>query len=722
MPEKLKKLGEEPTEEHIKPEIPEQKMKRELAKIDPRRRESYEEGLRGMKLEVNAKNVLIMHDINTKADPYGDPYHLFQHVLKLHRLDSTPGEWRIKTSEELEEYGGVLVHLSEECRKRGMAPLHLFQLPLPSALERGLIQTPKDMKEYGEELIEALDACYKAGWDITNLSISLLPRIIEKGSVKSPQDIREYKSELVHIGEVHREAGNLSLAIPNHVTRYLLDNDFIHSPMDLRNYGDAIFQTEKLCYEYDLDLRLLWHPAGGREILTPMIEAGSIKSPADIPLVFVELSKNPRLSEVIPFLTEDEISQLDPHRVLSQLIEFGSNKVSESAGFHIENASQEQKEQLSRMLSGLRFIERDKEVQVLLKHGLGNTFQQYYNSLGENKEALKQMGELGINTNLYVYHEGVEKAVFKKTLTGLERLESGEEHIKDRFYDTIMQLFNNSSGEVFKKPGRIFAELTSLDARNYKTPEERAKAIIEMALSNDEKLKESLSILEKYLKSTGTPGSVLVDSEEVKGRARTVLFHVQEIERMIGMPVKPMKGEKSEITITVKLSDKNPLTALTNGNDSGCCVALDGQNNWTLPLYMEDITIQIAEIFITKGGRENRVGQAWLFAGKIADESVLIIDSINITSYYKNANEVYEASIGFVKDLAEKAGFKHVVMGTNYNDAYPYAEKNFGLMKSSFIASPPLEYKELEKIHTFKEEFYSDALKKGDNALVFVIE
>jgi hypothetical protein len=603
-----------------------------------------------------------------------------------------------------------------------MAPLHLFQLPLPSTLEGGLIQTPKDMKEYGEELIDALDACYKAGWDITNLSISLLPRIIKKGSVKLPQDIKEYKTELVHIGEAHREAGNLTLAIPNHVTRYLLDNDFIHSPIDLRNYGDAIFQAEKLCYEYDLDLRLLWHPAGGREILTPMIEAGSIKSPADIPVVFSELSKNPRLSDVIPFLTEDKISQIDPHRILSQLSELGSKKVSESAGFHVENATQEQREQLSRMLSGLHFIERNKEVQVLLKHGLGNTFQQYYNSLGENGEALKQMGELGVNTNVYVYHEGIEKAVFKKTLTGIERLEAGEEHVKDRFYDTIMQLFNNSSGEVFKKPGRIFAELTSLDARDYKTPEGRAKAIIEMMLSNDERLKESLSVLEKYLKTTGTPGSVVVDSGEVKGMAKTALFHVQELERLVGMPVKPMKGEKSEITITVKLSDKNPLTALTNGNDSGCCVALNGGNNWTLPIYMKDMTVQIAEVFITKGGMENRVGQAWLFAGSIGEESTLIIDSINITSAYKNMNEVYEASIDFVRGFAEKAGFKYVVMGTSYNDAYPYAEKNFGLKKSSFIASPPLEYKELKKIHTFKEEFYSDALKEEDKAIVFIIE
>ncbi|QLJ53034.1 MAG: hypothetical protein Sv326_0859 [Candidatus Fermentimicrarchaeum limneticum] len=836
MPEKLKPIeapAEQPVEtERIKPEIPEQRMKRELAKIPSYEREIHERILKGMRLKVTPENITALHKLYELSEPG-------RYWMNFERGFLLLGEsGLIKDTEDLERYGKKLIGLHKylsEHQGISVGPIDLDEFisklgkkevikspndlgccglelitisnimwgdSLQLMLDKGVIKSPNDLHAIVKLHELTRDAEYH-GRELGGLPISFvfpnlakadllrdfkfndlwgkyvcrnhLPELVKKDMVKSSEDLKKlvklYESDVRHIKRLDRVYDELDFKLisANSSTRQigskyldsLVKTGVAKTVEELRDWVPEIEKRAKVAdvacdifYDFEIRGNLVNLAMEGiiktkeemsgwiseikklEDLLNEKLkEEGFIESwgerekvlgalltqtegkrltMQDLSSAVTSLLKNPRLISYIPNFSKEELSRLKLQDFSAQLIDLGAKKIAEDVKFPFEKIAQDQKEYLIKMISGLDFIEKNEEVRILIKYGLENTFQKYYDSLEENKQALTEMNKLGINTDVYVYYKGIDKVVFKKTLTGIEKLEAGEEHINDTFQDVVMQLFSNPKGEVFKKPGKVFAELTSLDARDYKTPEERAKAIIEMMLSNDKKWsKEAVSVLEKYLKTTGTPGSMVVDSEEIKGEARTALFHVQEIERLLGMPVKPMKGEAGEIIISVKLSDKNPLTALTNGNDSGCCVAFNGGNRWTLPIYMMDAATQIAEISITKEGKEQRIGQAWLFAGKIGGESTLIIDSINITSSYKNTNEIYEASIGFVKDLAEKAGFKKVILGTTYSDATPYAEEKFE--KGNV---------ELLKIHTFKGEIYSDALPDEDEktATVFVIK
>jgi hypothetical protein len=615
----------------------------------------------------------------------------------------------IKSREDLRNYGSELVKLAESMKKAGAESYinALFESGLGPLAEPGwgALKSLEGLRE----LTNLTESAGKAGIDPYGLLISSIPKLARSGLIKSPEDIAAYGGELVRLSESAKKAGIEASYLPSSEVTDLAQAGVVKSLEEIANCGNALVKLNESAKKVgfvSMELEQFFHYT---QIIT-LAEEGVIKSPTDAISVIADLSNN------IRHFSSMELDQFKPENFSPVLRDLGAKRIAELAEFPLEKVTPQQKEWVSRMISSLHFIKKDNEVRTLIKHGFENTFQQFYDSLEENKRELEEMKNLGISTEIYVYHHGVEKVVFKKTLTGIEKLEAGKEHIEDRFYDVINQLFNNPKGDVFKRPGKVLSDamqLQQFDSRDYATGDEKAGILLAMMKSDDELwLKGALSVLETNLKTVGQPGSVVVDSEEMKQEARTALFHVQEIERLLGMPIKPMKGEVGEITISIKLSDKNPLIALTTGSDSGCCVAFNGGNNWTLPVYMKDMATQIAEIFVTKEGRENRIGQAWLFAGKIGEEPALIVDSVNITSSYKNMSDVYEATIDFIKDLAEKAGFKKIVMGTSYNDAYPYAEKKFGK-----------DEVELEKIHTFGR-FYSDALDSTaeNTATVFVIK
>jgi hypothetical protein len=716
MPEKLKKP--EAVEERIKPEIPEQRMKRELAKIPPSEKTAYKLELGTMGLEVNPGNILTLHKLCESTGRFSDPYY----ILTV-SLESLGRNGLIKSQEDLRNYGTELLGIGAEYGGADSHSYYQFTEPFESIANAGLIKSAEDLKKFGSELRRLIS---NAGFYPYDLFKGVLPSLVDAGLVKSPEELRKFGDELIKMRESYPIPDFDTDKLSKGMLVLLVQTGLVKSPEDLREGGDALLKTWELFRNpitpADLHDRDIFVKAFKR-----IGESGLMNSIDDLKLVFADLSKNPHLISPVLLFSQDELSRLKPQDFSAQLIELGAKKIAELVDFPFEKITSEQKGQLAKMLSGVEFIQKNEEVRTLIRQGLGNTFQQYYEGLEENGKLLKWLKELGVDTDAFVLHNGIDKAVFQKTVTGVERLETGEEHIKSVFYDAVMQLFNNPRGEVFNKPAKIFAELTNLDAREYKTPEERAKTIIEIMQSSEKKwLIGALSVLEKHLKTAGKQYSSVVDSEMMRREAGTALFHIQELERTLGMPVKPLAGEAATLTISVKLSDKNPLTALTTGSDSGCCVAFNGTNNWTLPIYMKDMDTQIAEIFVTKEGKEQRIGQAWLFGGRVGEEAVVLIDSINVTSAYKDVNEVYKAAIDFIKDFAEKAGFKKVVMGTNYNDAYPYAEKNFE--KQEF---------RIQKLHTFDRThsdkmFYSDTLfysdflnilpKTAANSTVFVIE
>jgi len=531
------------------------------------------------------------------------------------------------------------------------------------------------------------------------------------GVMETTDDLRSALDPLIKLGKLFSKMEVDPEMASTYIARLVLLDKKVESLQELQKRVDDVARFSEIGIGKDMDIYPLL------EVIPLLEDAGLLKSQGDPALIFKDLAKNPHVIGYIPHVSADELSQLKPQNFSTQVIELGVRELARLVDFQPEKISATQKGQLSKILGGLDFIRETEEIQMLINHGLENTFQQFYNSLEENKNTLKQMQELGINTDLYVYHKEIEKMAFRIESGKILRMETGEEHVRSTLHSVVNQLFNNQAGEVFKNPAKVFADVAQNPEfpKKYKNKEERVEAMIEMIKSNDKEwLKEALLILERHFKTAGTKASSIVDSEEMQGQSRIALVHVQRAKALFGMEVRPLKGETGEIIISLKMCDKNPLTTITLGDDAGCCMGLDEQNKWAWPLYLKDMSIQIGEIFIKKEGKEGRVGPVWLFAGKINEEPTLVIDSIDITSAYREMGEVYGAVIDYMKDFAEKAGFKRVVMGAYFNDANPYAEKNF--KKEKF---------EIEKIHTFGGKFYLDILhnnKPKETVELFIIK
>lgn len=457
-------------------------------------------------------------------------------------------------------------------------------------------------------------------------------------------------------------------------------------------------------------------------VLPILEDAGLLKPPGNSAMIFRDLANNPHVVEYLEHVPTDDLSRLKPQNFSSQVIELGANELARILDFQPEKMSALQKRQLSKMLGGLEFIEESEEVKALIKRGLEGTYRQLYDSLEENKNTLGQMQELGINTDVYVYHKGIDKVAFRIESGKILRMEPGAEHARSTLHSMVNQLFNNQAGEIFKNPAKVSADVAQDPEfpRKYRSRGERVEALLTLIQSKDEEwLKEALSVLERHLKTAGTNASSIVDSEQMQGEPRIALVHIQRAKALFGMKVRPLKGETGEIIISLNMCDKNPLVAITLGNDAGCCMGLSEQNNWAWPLYLKDMSIQIGEIFIKREGKESRVGPVWLFAGKINGEPALVIDSIDITSAYREMDEVYGAVIDYMKDFAEKAGFKRVVLGAYFNDADSYAKER--VKKKEFTK----EKLEIEKIHNFAGKFYMDVLhnnKPKEEVEVFVVK
>ena len=531
------------------------------------------------------------------------------------------------------------------------------------------------------------------------------------GVMETTDDLRSGLDLLIKLGKLFSKMEVDPEMASTYIARLVLLDKKVGSLKELQRRVDNVATFSELGIGKDRDVYPLL------EVIPLLEDAGLLKPPGNSALIFKDLASNPHVIGCMPHISADELSQLKPQSFSAQVIELGVKEIARIVDFPIEKMASEQRKQLSKILNGLEFISENEEIQTLIKHGLENTYRQHYDSLEENKNALKQMQELGINTDVYLHHKEIEKMAFRIESGKVLRMETGEEHVRSTLHSVVNQLFNNQAGEVFKNPAKVFAEIAQDPEfpRKYKSREERVEAAIEMINSNDKEwLKGAMSILERHLKTAGTKASSIVDSDEMQGQSRIALVHIQRAKALFGMEVRPLKGETGGIIISLKMCDKNPLTTITLGNDAGCCMGLSEQNKWAWPLYLKDMSIQIGEIFIKKEGKESRVGPVWLFAGKINGESALVIDSIDMTSAYREMDEVYRVVIDYMKDFAEKVGFKRVVMGTYFNDANPYAEKNFTKEKV-----------EIEKIYAFSGRFYLDVLhnnKPKETVEVFVIK
>lgn len=639
--------------------ILEQQMEEEIKRIPRDTRWRYERQLKFLGLdtavEVNTENMFLLLRIDKSLGGLGIPFSSTESLLGTARVEGV-----IKTTEGFKKFGEGLIEIVEFCKKTNPCyDLHSFldvilQSTIPELMRNGVTKTPDGPKEL---IIKTIDSSIKAGFRTYDLFSDYLPIIMRLGLINSEKDAEEYSNEVIK-GKLTLE----SLRI-----------------LDSKKYS-----------------------------IRSLLKKGLTKSPEELSALTASISKIPYILNTIQYFSEEELLQLQPQNFSAQLVELCTKKIAQHVDFPLEKITQSQKEQMTKLISNLRFIRNNAEIRILIKHGLENTFQQYYDSLEENKKAIQKMKELGINTDVYVYHRGVEEKVYKVTPNSIERLETGKEQINNKFHDVVMQLFANPKGKVFNRPGKVFAEamqIQDFDAMDFPVGEDRVELLMANTKSDDETwLKGALSVLEKYLKTSGNEGSAVVD--EMKEEAKAALFHIQEILS----PIKPKKG--GELIIVVKMNDKNPLTFLTEGNDSGCCVAFNGVMSWTLPEYASNVTIQAVDISVRKEEKDDRIGQGWLIAGKKLRIPTLIIDSKNVTSAYCDINGIYDAALDYVTDFAEKSAFRSSVMGTRYNDAFHYAEKKFKKVRMK-----------IEMIHSSRE-IYSDALpeenKKTTN--VFLVK
>lgn len=131
---------------------------------------------------------------------------------------------------------------------------------------------------------------------------------------------------------------------------------------------------------------------------------------------------------------------------------------------------------------------------------------------------------------------------------------------------------------------------------------------------------------------------------------------------------------------------------------------VDGNGQYT-PFYFKDRATQFIEIY---RGKQRR-GMALMFAGKNEkNESTLLVNSIELSDALRtdhNRDTVIKETLGFIKDYGKRSGFKHILMSDHsYNPASHYGDEE-------------PDFKDITKIHPWKEEFYSDALSekgKGD--------
>jgi hypothetical protein len=120
-----------------------------------------------------------------------------------------------------------------------------------------------------------------------------------------------------------------------------------------------------------------------------------------------------------------------------------------------------------------------------------------------------------------------------------------------------------------------------------------------------------------------------------------------------------------EIRIIIKKEDKNPVTFLTGGNDSGVCDSTMDKQGLRRPQLALKYNYQEHGIFRQTGDRApRRFGQIRTYAAKDAGgRPVLIVNSIDLEAEERQNPHMYQLALDYVAEFAVASNFSRVLVG-----------------------------------------------------------
>ncbi|MBT4241553.1 hypothetical protein HOD75_01500 [archaeon] len=346
-----------------------------------------------------------------------------------------------------------------------------------------------------------------------------------------------------------------------------------------------------------------------------------------------------------------------------------------------------------------------------------NRDREYVARLPENEKITEELEELGVDCDRFYNGIPVREFVFE------DGASVSPAEIKERFLaeyrSSLEHIFD---GEVVHGAERLEKKIIdTLKKKEIEVPDkEQRKYLFE--LQDEDSLKRVCNVCSEY---ASKPQNVK-DSQ----RANASVHHFRSVNRFLRGDKEV--DEKTSNKYSIKVSSKDPIDDVDIGNDGGCCIGIyedeqteifeyekgcvdrfekflrEGvrevpeitENGIYMPFYLKDRATQFAEIY--RGN--DRIGMALMFAGKNErDESVLLVNSIEASDKLKRDShygEVLLETISFIRDYAEQSNFQHCLMSDHsYNPARDHAG-----------GSP--DFTSVQKIHSSREEFYSDALNE----------
>ena len=129
------------------------------------------------------------------------------------------------------------------------------------------------------------------------------------------------------------------------------------------------------------------------------------------------------------------------------------------------------------------------------------------------------------------------------------------------------------------------------------------------------------------------------------------------------------KYENQEAGTRIFIRDKRQLEGavqmLTSAEEIGNCIALRHFVAWTLPSYLNDPSIMLADVY-SRGAKRgfSQRGQIWMIASERAGQPVLVVNSVEFNNEgAKHTAVLMPEVIKVLQDVAHRAGFGEIYVG-----------------------------------------------------------
>ena len=369
----------------------------------------------------------------------------------------------------------------------------------------------------------------------------------------------------------------------------------------------------------------------------------------------------------------------------------------------------------------LRLSNSDQDYDTLVRKTIEGDVH-YVDSLLENQQVTQELQALGVNTQ--EFYSGLPQREFVVENGKKIDLEEMKKSYLAEYKASLEQML---SGNAVNAPERLEAKLTeAVKKTGAIIPEGKSFREHLLELEDETQLRAVCNTCAEY--------SSRAQNVRDEHATAAAMHHFRNLRNLFKS--KPHK-EDSTGRYSIKHSAKNPLTDVDIGNDAGCCIGiyddyagdiwenarvdrfieylekgveLDQENTQPvdsngvyIPFYFKDRATQFLEIY--RG--DERSGLALMFAGKNErNEPTLIVNSIELSDRLRSdphKAQVLEETVKYIREYAEKSGFKHIVLSKH--DYNPGAS----------VAGNSPDFETFIKIHPWEDNFYSDIVKEREN-------